>query len=231
MPAISSSIYTVIGEESLEHLFHKLENIKLTEQREIFEETYTLRTVISDIKFVAEETLSGILSFEDLQPIPQIDKPVTFAPFGRSVQFYFFYGAAQLYLVVFAKRSLSEKSAAKLNYILNRGLPEPSQKIFNYFFSTKTIENFLNNHPHIKKLVGWKDLNYPGVNKSSLHGANVDQFVHAQEYDAHGRKGYVMVELLTDQMVVRISESGVVTFYGNILPEKALEWMKNEIIP
>jgi hypothetical protein len=217
---------------TLEQLRSRLENVSLEQQEEVFGQTYTLRTFISDLHWGMErEVLSGTLSFESLQAVPQIDGRRTFIPSGTTVMFSLFHGAISLYLAIFANRSKSEKSAVKINYILTTGRSVPEPITFNCRIPSRAIEQFLANHPHTKKVGGWKDLDFIGVSKSSLHGPDIDQFDQTSRYDAHGRKSYIMVELLGTRIVVRISEEGIITFYGAITNEDALDWVRTEIIP
>jgi hypothetical protein len=230
MPIMSCSIYTVTQDLELPELSARLADVNIEEQRDVYGETFTLHTITSDIQLSPDrEILSGNLSFENLQPLPQLDGTTNFTPVGARATFYMFYGEVSLYLVLFARRSFAESSANKINFILTRNEDVPHQIVFNFFIETDKIEDFLAQHPHTKKYVGWKDLNYPGVNTSSLHGANVDSFQHAQEYDRHGRKSYVLIELVGDG-VVRISSKGVVTFFSNITVPNALRWIRDEIV-
>jgi hypothetical protein len=216
---------------TLEQMFSRIENISYTETRNMLGEDYPLRTLISDLEWKSNrEVLSGILSFETLQSVPQIDGRATVTKQGTRVMFSLFHGAIVLYLVSFARRSVAENSAGKLNYILNMGESLPHQIVFNCFIPTDVIENFLADHPHTKKLENWKNLTYPGVNKASLHGADVDQFNHAREYDAHGEKSNVLVVLHRERMVLRISDKGVISFYSNLTLDAALEWIRNELV-
>jgi len=232
MPAMSCSLYNIVpSEATLEDIKSRLENVSLEDPIEVLGETYVLRTFISDLHWDMErEVLSGTLSFETLQRVPQIGGGMAFTKSGTTVMFSLFHGAVALYLAVFGNRGEAEKAAGKINHILTRGEDVPHQVVFNCRISTDVIEQFLANHPHTKKVVGWKDLNFVGVNKSSLHGGNVDQFGHTRDYDTHGRKSYVMIELHDMRIIVRISDRGIITFYGNITVQDALDWIRNEII-
>jgi len=231
MPAMSCSLYNVILETSLENLRLRLENINLEEPTEAFGEPYTLRTIISDLYWgVERDLLWGTLSFETLQVVPQISGRPTCTLAGNRVRFCLFHGAISLYLAIFANRGRAEKAATKMNHVLTRGNDVPSQIVFNRRISTTILEQFLNNHPHTKKMCGWRDLDFVGVSKSSLHGANLDQFDHTREYDSHGSKRYIMVELHDIGTTIRISDEGIVTFFGNVTEEDALGLIRNEII-
>ena len=210
----------------------KLQNVAFTQTEERYGENYPLRTVVSDLNLDnANDVLSGTLSYETLQTFRSLDGRVTFVAVGRQVLFHFFQGAVTLYMSLFARRGVAENSAGKMNYILTRGddVPNPDL-ILNYFISTQQIEAFLRNNPHIVKLCGWKNLDYPSVNRSSLHGSNVRQFSHAVDYDAHGDKSYIMIELPNENKVVRISDQGIVTFYTSISPNQITEWIKENIV-
>lgn len=234
MPAKSCSLYTIASEMTLEQIRSKLENADSEESIEVYGETYRLRTFISDLHWrdPEREVLSGVLSFETLQSVPQISGTPAYVKSGVTTTFSFFYGDdVLLYLAIFGNRRIAEKSATKMNAILTTGEDVPNQLVFNCRIPTTAIEQFLATHPHTKKMGGWKDLDFIGVDKGSLYGGNIDQFDQTSRYDAHGRKRYVMAELHDARMTIRISDEGIVTFYGDITEEDALAWIRREIIP
>jgi hypothetical protein len=230
MPA-SCSLYRVISDKSLEELRSELENVKLEEQREIYGETYRLTTFISDVHYGAEEeVLWGTLSFEIIEFVPQIDGRRAPIRLAERCMFALFYEDITLYLAIFTNRKMAENSAGKMNYILTRSEPEPGLIVLNFFISTTTIEQLLANHPHTKKRGSWSDLDFPGVNRGSLHGVDIDRFDQTRRYDEHGKKSYIMVEFHDLRAIVGISAKGMITFYGNITNEQILEFIRREIV-
>lgn len=228
---MSCSLYTITSEMPLEQFHSKLENVDFEEEMKVYGETYPLRTLISDLHWgIGREVLSGVLSFENLQSVYQISGRPAYVQAGNTVMFSLFYGAISLYLAIFANRSRAEKSATRINSILTRGEDVPEQLVFNCRIPTTAIEQFLASHPHTKKMGGWKDLDFIGVDKGSLFGADIDQFDQTPRYDEHGRKRYIMVELHDVRMTVRVSDEGIVTFYGKIAKGDALEWIRREIV-
>ena len=216
----------------LEGLFTKLNNVELEETAKVYGETYTLRILVSDVHWgIRREVLSGALSFETLQPIPQIGGRPEYIKAGTTVLFSAFQGMITEYLAVFANRTWSERSATRMNYVLTRGENVPGQIVFNCFVPTAAMEQFLTSNPHIKKGGSWKDLNFVGVNRAILRGTNIDDFDQTQRYDAHGNKSWIMIELLTEKMTLSISADGIVTFYTPIDKEQALDWVRTKIIP
>ena len=231
MPAMSCSLYTILSDVTLEEMHSTLENAGFEEHREVYGETFTLRNFISELHWgTGREALWGTLAFEILQPIRQIDGRPTFVKAGSQVRFSVFPGAMSSYLLTFSNRRRAERTAIRINHILTEDEEEPDL-VFNCRIPTAAIEEFLLNHPHIKKMSGWRDLNIPGINKSSLYGPDLDQSEQTQLYDEHGRKRYIMVELPAARMTVRISEQGIITFYRNITNPDALAWIRREIIP
>ena len=217
---------------SLEDMRPRLENVKKEQQQEVYGRTYTLHTFTSDVHWESlREVLSGTLSFETLQRIPQVDGTAIFYPIGRIAMFSLFDEEGLTYLTIFAKRSISENSANKINYVLTEGEDEPSQIVFNRRIPSTAIDQFLTNHSHTKKMGGWRDLDLVGINTSSLHGSDIDRFSGTQQYDLHGRKKYIMIDLHTIRKTIRISEQGIVTFYGNITKQDILSFIRREIIP
>jgi hypothetical protein len=228
---MSCRLYEVISERKLEDLSSQLQNLSIIQKNQILDKTFELRTIVTELNLKpAEEALYGILSFEVLQPIVELGGKIDYVPSGIRVPFSFFHGEISLHLAAFANKTRADIAAAKMDYILTRNNSTPSQIIYNLRISTRAIEDFLRNHPHTKKMGGWRDLNFIGVNKSSLHGSDIDQFDQTQRYDQHGHKCYVMCEIHNPKMTVRISDEGIVTFYSPIDTEQALRFIRDEII-
>lgn len=227
----SCSLYKIISDESLEQLRSELENLNLEESREIYGETHTLRTFISEIHWgFGREVLWGTLIYETIDFVSQIDGTRIPIRSAMRCMFALFYEDITLHLTIFSNRRIAEYSAGKMNYILTRGEDEPGLIVLNYFIPTEIIERVLANHPHTKKRGTWGDLDFPGVNRGSLHGGDLDRFNGTRNYDAHGEKRYIMAELLDMRKTVGMSTKGMVTFYGNITKEDALEFVRREII-
>jgi hypothetical protein len=222
----------VNGKESLEDVFSALNNVKLTDNQEVGGETHELQTVVNSLHWADSEKsiLSGTLTYETLRGFRQIDESVNFITEVNSADFSFFFGEIKLFLTVFSNRYVAENVANKINYIFNLHADSPHEMVFNQFISTAGIEKFLSEHPHTIKLCGWAGLDFIGVSRSSLGGANVFQFEHAQIYDGHGRKSYVLLELNNNGWVIRISEEGIVTFYTSIPKDVALRFIMDEIV-
>lgn len=234
MPAMSSRLYTVTTEMSLEELRSALSDVRITTEQEIYGERYELQTIIRDLHWgdPEREVLSGTLLYETLHGFPQIDGEMNYIRAVNNALFSFFYGEITLYLVPFTNKYKAEKTAQKMDYIITHGEDEPHPMVFNQRVPTRAIEDFLRTHPHIIKHCGWAGLDFIGVNKSSLGGANVMQFDHSQDYDEHGRKSFVLFELLDSRRwVIRISEEGIITFYSSIRRDEALNFIREEIIP
>lgn len=230
---MSSRLYAITGQDSLEGVFSSLNNVSLTDTQNAGGETYELHTVLSDLHWANRDRsiLSGTLKYETLRGFRQIDGSMKFIIEVNSADFSFFSGEVKLFLTVFSNKYTSENVANKINYIFNRNADIPHPMVFNQFISTAEIEQFLAGHPHTIKFCGWADLDFVGVSKSSLGGANVFQFGHAQIYDAHGRKSYVLLELNYNGWVIRVSEEGIVTFYTSIPRDVALRFIMDEIVP
>lgn len=232
MPAKSCSLYEIAGEHSLEGFRSTLEGATSSQTVDILGEPYDLRTTVTDLTWGPEmESLWGSISFETLQRIPQFDGTSTLVPATRRAMFAFFEAEASLYLAVFCNRGTAETSAMKLDSLLTHSEDEHAPIVYNHRIPTQAIEQFLNNHSHTKKLGGWRDLDYVGVSNSTLHGADIDRYRGTQEYDLHGSKKYVMVELHDSGHVVRISEEGIVTFYRDIRQPEILDFVRTEILP
>jgi hypothetical protein len=215
----------------LEELRSGLENLNLEESREIYGETYTFRTLISDLNWgMGRETLWGTLSFETITFTTQIDGRRTPTKYAERCPFVLFHENIMLHLAIFSNRRIAESSAGKMNYILTRGESQPGQIVFNQFISVEVIERLLANHHHTKKRGSWRGLDFPGVNRGSLSGADLDRFDMTRRYDEHGEKSYIMVELHDVRRTIGISAKGMVTFYGNITNEDAVEFVRTEII-
>lgn len=231
MPAVSSRLYTVNKELSLDDLHSKLSDVELKEETKVYGEKYELRTLITDLHWgVGREVLSGTLLFETLQGFPQIDGKWIYLPVGMSAPFSFFYEVISLYLVPFANKYRAEKIAEKMSYILTMDEDVPHPIVFNCFIPTRVIEGFLRTHSHTIKHCGWSDLDFIGVNKSSLGGVNVMQFAHSQVYNGHGKKSFVLLELHDRRWVIRISKEGIITFYTSVKRDEALDFIRKEII-
>lgn len=232
MPATSSRLYIVNGKDSLDEVRNSLHNARLVDTQEIGDETYNLQSVVENIHWndVRNSALNGTMRYESLHGYTQIDGAMRYVPEVHSADFTFFFGEIRLYLVVFSNMYVSETVAHKIDRVfnLNAGVPHPL--VFNNFISTRGIEQFLQNHPHTIKDCGWVDLDFIGVNKSRLGGGNVYQFQHSQEYDQHGRKSFVLLELNDNGWVIRLSEEGIVTFYTNIPRDVALNFIRDEIV-
>jgi hypothetical protein len=228
---MSSRLYVVTGQDSLEDIFVSLNNVRLTNTQTADGETYELHTVVNDLHWADPERsiLSGTLTYETLRGFRQIDDSVNFVTEVNRADFSFFFGEIKLFLAVFSNRYTSENVANKIDYILNRNADTPHPIVFNQFISTTGIERFLREHPLTIKYCGWAGLDFIGVSKSSLGGANVFQFEHARLYDAHGRKSYVIFELNDNGWVMRISEEGIVTFYTSIPKDVALRFIMDEV--
>lgn len=227
---MSCSLYTIISDMSLEQMRPRLENVNLEEKMVIYGETYPIKTVISDIHWGRPErdVLAGVLSFETVESIHQIDGTTTYVNAGRRVMFSMFQGPVSLHLASFTNRGNAERAAYRFQHILTAGEDEPSQIVFNCRISVEAIEDFLARHPHTKKVGGWEELDFVGVDEGSLHGGDLDQFDQTSRYDAHGRKKYIMVTLHSPRMTVRISVAGIVTFYGKMSMADALAWIRRE---
>lgn len=232
MPAMSCSLFYVDTEMNLANIRSKLENYNTQVQEEVYGETYTLRTFISDVHWESErEVLSGILSYERLQRIPQVDGTATFVSIGRRVMFSFFEADGMTYLTSFSNRRRAETSANIIDHILTEGEEVPVTLIFNCRIPAPAIEQFLATHSHIKKTGGWKDLDFVGVNTSTLRGGDLDRHDGTRYYDEHGTKRYIMMEVHALKKTIRISERGIVTFYGNVTKQEILNFVRKEIIP
>ena len=232
MPAMSGSLYHLLTEMSLADIRRKLENFDTQVPVEADGETYTLRTFISDIHWESEgAVLSGILSYETLQRIPQLDGTATLLPAGRSVTCSFFEADAMTYLIIFSSRSRAEASANKIDHRLTEGQDIQEEIVFNSRIPSTVIDQFLATHSHRKKSGGWKDLDFVGVNTSSLRGGDLDRHDGTRYYDEHGTKRYIMIRLPALRKTIRISERGIITFYGNVTKQEMLNFVRKEIIP
>ena len=228
---ISCSLYRIVSQKSLEELRSELNNLNLEEPRDIYGETYTFRTLISDLHWgIGREILWGTLSFETITFSSQIDGTRIPIKYAETCIFALFYENITLHLAIFTNRKIAENSAGKINYILTRGENQPGQIVFNHFISVEVIEQLLANHSHTKKRGSWRGLDFPGVNRGSLYGADLDRFDQTRRYDEHGEKSYIMVELHDLRQIIGISAKGMVTFYGNITNEDILEFVRREII-
>ena len=231
MPASSCSIYDVPLDTNLTELSRRLEEQQIEQQINTLEGPFRLRTYFSNF-FIDEGVLHGDIAYETLITIPQIDERPTFYKSGKKLRFAFCPAPHSYYLLCFANRSSSETSAKRINKALRQAGLSPIDVVFNHYIPTAFIGNFLNNHPnHTLKVCGWRDLDFVGVNKSTLHGPDIDRYNGTQNYDLHGNKSYIMVELHDLGLTVRISELGIVTFYGDINSEQILNFLRTEIIP
>ena len=228
---LSCSLYHVVFRKTLEELHSMLNEVDYEEPFEALGAKFSLETAISNVHWGNNrEALWGTLSFETVEYRRQMDG--SRIPFKSSLasDFAFFLEENVLYLGVFANRGVAENSANKMSYVLTRKeIYTDNIVVLRYRISTNTIERILSSHPHIKKRCGWKDLDFPGVDASSLHGVDLDRFDQTSRFDEHGQKKYIMIEFLDLRQVVFISEQGMVTFYGNETPEQILRFIREEI--
>jgi hypothetical protein len=231
MPASSCSIYDVTLDTNLTELSRRLAREKIEQEINTIQGPFRLRTYFSGF-FVEEGVLHGTIAYESLITIPQIEDRPAFYKSGKTLSFAICPAPHSYYLLCFANRGSSETTARRINKALCQAGFSEIDVVFNHYIPTAFIENFLNNHPnHTLKVCGWKDLDLVGVNKSTLHGADIDRYNGTQVYDLHGHKSYIMVELHDLGLTVRISELGIVTFYGDINGDQILNFLRTEIFP
>lgn len=231
MPASSCSIYDVPLDINLNEISRRLVEEQIEQQIETEEGPLTLRTYFSNFH-IESGILHGVIAYETLITIPQIDaRPVSFKS-GKKLRFAICPAPHSYYLLCFANRESSETTARRINKALRQAGLSEIDAVFNRYIPTAFIENFLIRHAnHTLKVCGWRDLDYVGVNKSQLQGGDIDRYDGTREYDLHGSKSYIMVELHDLGLTVRISALGIVTFYGDINSEQILNFLRTEIIP
>lgn len=231
MPAYSCSIYDIPLENDINEISNKLQREQLEKSINTPQGPLKLRTYFSRF-YVEAGILHGIIAYETLTTIPQIDAEPALFKSGNKVKFAIYPAPHSYYLLCFSNRNSSDATAMRINKALRQAGLSPIDCVFDHTIPTAFIENFLNRHAnHILKVGGWKDLDYVGVNKSTLHGGNLDVYNGTREYDLHGSKCYVMVELPTLGLVVRISDVGIVTFYGNMDSDNVIAFLRTEIFP
>ena len=231
MPATSCSIYDVTLDTNLTEIARRLEAQEIEQVIDTLGGPIRLRTYFSNFH-IAEGVLHGTIAYETLIIIPQIDARPVYNKSGKKLRFAFYPSTHSYYLLCFANRESSETTAKRINKGLRQAGLSAIDAVFNRYIPTAFIENFLLQHQnHTLKVCGWKDLDYVGVNKSTLHGGDIDRFNGTQQYDLHGSKSYIMVELHDLGLTVRISELGIFTFYGDTSSEQILHFLRNEIFP
>lgn len=233
MPANSVSIYDVDLDANLEEISNNLQGLRVEQISSPRYGRMRLLTVFSDI-VIDHGALFGSIAYETPITIQRIDAGPTTTKAVKRLSFALYSAPHSFFLLCFANRPTSNAAAGKIeNALHHTGLsPNEVDTVLKHRIPSTFIEDFLNNHPnHTMKLCGWKGLTFVGVDTSNLNGSNIYEFNGAQNYDAHGEKSYVMVELHDLGLTVRISDEGIVTFFGDIDRPDMLDFLDNEVFP
>lgn len=229
MPTSSCSLYNVKVDSAPDEIHKKLKNQR--EIREIDGKKYKLRTLFSDLK-LKKDALWGKIDYETLKQLPQIEGPPNHSISAAKAKFAFCPAPRTCYLLVFAHRGNSELVAKKINNALNQG-NTATDAISNRSIQSKHIQDFQRRHPnHTLKVVSWKYPAKMSINIITIQGNDLGRFddPQIQEYGHNGSLRYVMVKLHDRPMTIRLSEQGTITFYGKILNDEKLRFIRREIL-
>lgn len=223
----SARLYKVDIDISIVDLYKRLGDVHFAEEREINDKIFQLNTFVREVSWKKEgESLSGLLLYETLEVIPQIDDTVTYIPRLNKIGFMFTLGS--LYFIPFGNQYESETAASKIN----RSLFGRDPHILKNFLSPTQVEEFLRRNPYILKICNWSGLRIPGVDRARLGGADVERSSDYRRYeDIGGEKNFVIVTLRENRWTIGLSSKGSILFFTDVTRDDMLNFIQSRILP
>ena len=223
----STKIYSVDSDTPISRFYDEVSQYTLTETESINGEEHELRSRIKNVKWLEENNIfTATLEYEELQALPQLDDKIRFFPVGRKIDFAFMVGSS--YYIPFAKYSIAEISANKINKILFKNAP----RIIRKFITHDMIERFIEQNPCDIKWCHWDELDIPGVDKARLGGTDVRRSSNHDRFEEHGGlKRFIMLTLFANGWTIALSHGGSVVFYSYVTRQEILDFIRNKIFP